>query len=70
MSNYSRLNSIISHYMEKNPNVKAIALQEIWSVPYPELVQVDGFTLVCKTRGTGGGGGALAFILVVILNIK
>jgi hypothetical protein len=69
MSNYPRLNSIISRYMAMNSNIKAIALQEIWAVPYPELVQMDGFTLVCKTRGTGRGG-ALAFISVATSNIK
>jgi hypothetical protein len=43
--------------MSKNSNITAIAFQEIWSVLYPELVNIDGFTLVCKTRGGGRGGG-------------
>jgi hypothetical protein len=41
--------------MSKNTNVKAIALQEIWTVPYPELVHIDGFTFISKTRKSGRG---------------
>ncbi len=55
MSNHKLLNPIVSDYMSKNTNVKAIALQEIWTVPYPELVHIDGFTFISKTRKSGRG---------------
>jgi hypothetical protein len=59
MSNNLHLNPIISNFRTIGSNVKAIALQEIWSVPYPELIHIDGFTFICKTR-KNGRGGALA----------
>jgi hypothetical protein len=38
-------------------NIKAIALQETWNVPYPELVHIDGFNFISKSRKNGRGGG-------------
>jgi hypothetical protein len=55
--------------MSKNYNITAIALQEMWSVLHPELVNIDGFTLVCKTRG-GGRGVVSASIFEAILSIR
>ncbi len=32
-------------------------MQEVWSVPYPDLVRIDGFTFISNTRKKGRGGG-------------
>jgi hypothetical protein len=55
--------------LDKKINVKVIALQEIWAVSYPELIQIPGFSLVTKCRSNGRGGG-MGFYLDSLLNFK
>jgi hypothetical protein len=31
-------------------------MQEIWQIPYPELMQINGFRLITNQRGSRGGG--------------
>ncbi len=41
----------------KGINIEIIALQEIWNIDQPQLLQIDGFNLVYKQRvGMRGGG--------------
>jgi hypothetical protein len=61
MCNFDKFSSFISHLATKGVNIYAIALQEVWSVPYPELVAIDGFNLTLKYRKNSWGGGVLAF---------
>jgi hypothetical protein len=44
-------------------NIIAIALQEIWSVPYPDLVQIPNYNFYYKTRKNSRGGGVGFYIL-------
>jgi hypothetical protein len=57
MSNHSHLNSIVTNFLSNEEKIGAIALQEVWSVPYPELVSIDGFTFISNTRKKSRGGG-------------
>jgi hypothetical protein len=49
--------------VSKGVNIIAIALQEIWQVPYPELVQLPNFNFFHKTRTESRGGGVGFYIL-------
>ncbi len=42
--------------INEGSNIQAIALQEVWAVPYPDLVPIHDFTLVTKLRKNGRGG--------------
>jgi hypothetical protein len=55
MSKFNSVSDYINNLFSNNVNVKVIALQEIWNVPYPELVSIKGFNLVTNQRKSGGG---------------
>jgi hypothetical protein len=57
LSNFNHLVSIITNLTTNNVNLAVVALQETWSVPYPDLVQIPGFKLILKTRTNSRGGG-------------
>jgi hypothetical protein len=57
MSNFNHFSSIINNLTLSNVNIAIIALQEVWSVPYPNLVQIPGFKLILNTRTKARGGG-------------
>jgi hypothetical protein len=51
-------------------SVDVIALQEVWRLPYPELVDIPGFQrIVFKHRSRGNGGG-VGFYIKNGLNFK
>ena len=50
MSKHQSSNEAIQTFIAKNVNVKIIAIQETWNIPYPELVNIKGFKLFLKTR--------------------
>ncbi len=62
MSNHPQLSSYVSNLTSAGVNIHAIALQEVWAVPYPELVNLHGFTLITKLRKHGRGGGVGFYI--------
>jgi hypothetical protein len=62
MSNHTHLNSIISDLMKNSSNINVIALQETWAVPYPEIIHINGFNFVNKSRKNGRGGGVGFYI--------
>jgi hypothetical protein len=57
MSKFDQLKEFVLNLSQKNVKIVAIALQEIWSVPYPDLVNIPGFKFVYKLRTSGRGGG-------------
>jgi hypothetical protein len=57
MSKFDQLKDFVLTLLKNNVKIVAIALQEIWSVPYPELVNIPGFKFVYKLRTSGRGGG-------------
>ena len=62
MSKHQSLNEAIQTFIAKNVNVKIIAIQETWNIPYPELVNIKGFKLFLKTRSGLRGGGVAFYV--------
>ena len=40
-------------------HIKVIAIQETWNIPYPDLVNINGFKLFIKTRTVTRGSGVV-----------
>jgi hypothetical protein len=62
MSHHPQLNSLITDLVNLGANIQAIALQEVWALPHPDLVKINGFTLITKLRKNGRGGGVGFYI--------
>jgi hypothetical protein len=62
MSNHEQLSSLLNDLVRKNVNIAAVALQEVWAVPYPDLVNIPGFNLILNTRSCSRGGGVGFYI--------
>jgi Reverse transcriptase (RNA-dependent DNA polymerase) len=62
MSKHDKLKNFIMTLNQRNVYIAVIALQEIWSVPYAELVNIPGYKFVHRSRGTGRGGGVGFYI--------
>ena len=62
MSKFSDLSDFIQQSLKNNVNIKVIALQEIWKVPYPELVTMPNFQCLYKSRTNARGGGVAFFL--------
>jgi hypothetical protein len=62
MSKFDNLKSFILSLVSHNVPLVVIALQEIWSLPCPNLVDIPGFKFVFKSRVTGKGGGVGFYI--------
>ena len=62
MSKFSDLSDFILQSLNNNVNIKVIALQEIWSMPYPELVTIPNFQFVYKSRTSARGGGVAFYV--------
>ena len=43
-------------------NVAIIAVQEIWNIQYPELVNIPGYEFVFKSREKVQGGGVAFYV--------
>ena len=56
-SKFNALKDLINHLIMNNSNIAVIAIQEVWNVPYPDLLKINGFQLFLKQRQTGRGGG-------------
>ena len=62
MSKHQNLSTAINDMLRKQVKIKVIAVQETWNVPYPELVNINGFKLFIKTRSNNRGGGIAFFV--------
>ena len=56
-SKYFNLNIIITEFLKNKVPIEIIALQEIWQIPFPETVKIDGFNFIFKQRSNAKGGG-------------
>lgn len=56
-SKYEKLVEFINELLSLKLNIISIALQEIWSIPYPDLLKIENFDLIFKQRSGGRGGG-------------
>ena len=62
MSKHQNLFLAINDMLKKQVKIKVIAVQETWNVPYPELVNINGFKLFIKTRTNNRGGGIAFYV--------
>ncbi len=64
MRKHESLKSLIHDLRIAKVPVDAIAIQETWSIPYPELVHIPGFQsiLFSAREGMRGGGGVGFYI--------
>ncbi len=56
-SKFERVCQLLSELLYENINIIAIALQEIWRLPHPDLLNIKNFTFIHKQRNLGQGGG-------------
>ena len=56
-SKYDELKHLIHEISKQNINVLAIAIQEIWQIPHPDLYLIDDYSLMLSQRKSGRGGG-------------
>jgi len=68
-SKHADLKLFMSDLLSSEICIDLIIMQEIWSIKFPELLQLPGFqNLVFKARqGMRGGGLAYMFVMVLIL---
>ena len=57
MSKHLELCHFLSMVNEKGVNIDKRVLQEIWSVPCTNLINIPGYTFVFKTQQSTRGGG-------------
>ena len=62
MSKHNDLSLFITQLTKNNVNVNVIAIQEIWNIPYPELVIIPGFEFIYSMRQNAHGGGVAFYI--------
>jgi len=60
MSKYDSLKSLVINLLSKQVPIDVIALQEIWSINYSELVHIPGFQPLIFTCRVGTRGGGVA----------
>jgi hypothetical protein len=57
MSKHEQLKNYILNLINSNVPIYVIAVQEIWSIQYADLVEIPGFRFIYKNRTQGRGGG-------------
>ena len=62
MSKFADFAELIQQCTSSNLNLNIIAIQEVWNVPCPELVNLPNYNFVAKTRKNLRGSGVAFFI--------
>jgi hypothetical protein len=62
MSKHENLNNFINNLVQNEVKVKVIAIQETWNIPYDDLIKINGFNFVAKTRNVSKGGGVAFYV--------
>ena len=62
MSKHQNLSTTINEMLKKQALIKVIAIQETWNIPYPDLVNINGFKFFTKNRTNSRGGGIAFYI--------
>ena len=62
MSKHGELTSFVLDLVKNCVNVAIIAVQEIWNIQYPELVNIPGYEFVFKSREKAQGGGVAFYV--------
>jgi hypothetical protein len=60
-SKIDSLRSFIIDLADKKVNVEIIAIQECWSIEYPDLVQISGYHPFISNQRVGMRGGGVGF---------
>jgi hypothetical protein len=63
MSKFDQLKLLINDLMLAHVPIDVIALQETWSIGYPELVQLPGFQQIVFSERAGMRGGGIGFYI-------
>ena len=61
-SNHGKLAECINEASYSNVPIKIIALQETWTVHYPDLISINNYRFIHKHRPVGRGGGVGFYI--------
>ena len=56
-SKFDKVCHLLSDFLHDNICIVVVALQEIWRLPHPELLNIKNFTFINKQRNLGQGGG-------------
>jgi hypothetical protein len=70
MSKFDALKSFVHDLSISCIPVNVIAIQETWSIFYPELVHLPGFQPIVFSGRTGMGGGRVGFYIREGLHFK
>jgi hypothetical protein len=62
MSKFDLFKDFVNTILSKGYNIYAIAIQEIWDIPQPSLVEIPGFKFIYKCRISTRGGGVGFYI--------
>jgi hypothetical protein len=62
LSKHSSLSNFLTNLLENNVPISVVAIQEVWQLHFPELVNVPGFKFVHIPRTAGRGGGVGFYI--------
>ena len=61
-SKYLSLKDLVNGLTKENINLNAIALQEVWNIPHPDLLKIDNYQLFLNQRSNSRGGGVGFYI--------
>jgi hypothetical protein len=70
MSKYDSLNVFVLELLAKGINVELIALQEIWNVEFPDLLDIEGFQPLIYKQRTNMRGGGVGFYVKNNINFE
>ena len=62
-SKHANLNDLICELLLKGINIEIIALQEIWNIDHPELLDIVGFHPIIFKQRVGMRGGGVGFYI-------
>ena len=62
MSKFHELSNFISNLSKNGVKINVIALQEIWNIPYDDILNIPGYNLVYEARKSAQGGGVAFYI--------
>jgi hypothetical protein len=55
-SKIDNLKALISTFHTKQTYIPVISLQEVWQIPFPEVISLPGYNFIHKQRSSGRGG--------------
>ena len=62
MSKFNKFSNFLANLSKHGVSINVIALQEIWNIPYNEIINIPGYNLVYEARKSAQGGGVAFYI--------